>query len=128
MRTVTVVYPDGEHSVTFQIQLPERFSESSIKDILCYVWETLNPDNGNSTLEDIGLNVRSSMVGDIYMIDGQNWTVDSIGFVRVSHKDSLILQHLFYRDRIMGWTWLKDMHVNTNTVMASLDEPLERIQ
>lgn len=99
----TVIYPQD---VTFEIDIPEKITHTH--NALCYMWEATNPESGNETLANMGLRVRSSMVGDIYKVNGETWMVDGMGFIRVSEQQSVEIQKADSRDRLMSWKWLVD--------------------
>jgi hypothetical protein len=101
---MTIVYPQD---CSFQIDIPQDAQETPAT-ALSYAWEACNPDSGNTTLDDLGLRIRSSMVGDIYILDGQHWMVDGRGFVQLTPVDSIMVQRMPVTDRLMGWDWCAD--------------------
>lgn len=112
----TVIYPQ---EATFQIDVPDTLETDAKK--LGYVWEATNPDSGNTTLATLRLRLRSSMVGDIYQVNGRSWMVDGHGFVELSERQSVAVQRVESRDRIMGWKWIRDHHPEIGDPIFVLD-------
>ena len=90
---VTVIYPK---EVAFAVDLNS-----------CYVTLSEIAEQLFKTLEDNDLGVRSSMVGDIYIINNRYMIVDGDGFRDVQREQAIKWQKIEVRDRILGWDWCR---------------------
>jgi hypothetical protein len=114
----TVIYPKDK---TFIVNVPEEACKS-VRDTLAWLWEALQ--NGieeitkrTSETELLNKNcdarARSSMVGDLYVFDGQHFMVDGHGFRVINPIQFFELQRAEDRDRLMGWDWMKEHNIVT---------------
>lgn len=104
-----VIYP---LLATFQVDVPvER--QDTITDVLAYLWEATNPDSGNTTITDLnkhGLRLRSSMVGDIFIVNERQFMIDDVGFVEVDPVIALKIQNMNSGNRLMGYQYFMEVH------------------
>jgi hypothetical protein len=109
MKKATIIYPQD---ATFTVSVPELAS-ALIATTLGYCWEATNPDSGDLTITRLnksGTRLRSSMVGDIYIVQDRYFVVNSTGFAEVSEAQAIIIQRIPANDRIMGWDWMKERY------------------
>lgn len=82
---VEVIHPAiPEHSIPekrFNVPLPKSAENRNINDILDYVWAYTNKLDGNDK------NNRSSMVGDVFVVDGTGYVVLGSGFEKIPGND-----------------------------------------
>lgn len=83
---VTVIYPDFDamgrkDTQEFKIPVPSEVSEKGTDEVLNYVWRQTNHVDGSEWIHDKPY--RSSMVGDVYIINGENWVVMGVGFAKL---------------------------------------------
>lgn len=102
----TIIYPQ---EATFQIELPPD-CQMFVPSALNYCWRATNPDSGNDALTRLNkqrARLRSSMVGDIYIVSDRYFMVDGSGFIEISQAQSLLIQRIKSSDRLMGYDWLR---------------------
>ena len=110
-----VIYPKR---ATFIVELPDKIS--GLVAALSYVWDDCQAgieeilgrestiDKANSMC---GAKLRSSMVGDLIILDDRYFMVNGCGFIEVNPPQFFQLQLTDERDRIMGWKWLKQKNL-----------------
>lgn len=117
-----IIYPKDR---TFFIELP---NDADIIKNLSACWTATNPDSGDETITKLNkqfkafdskmFGIRSSMVGDIFVINDRYFFVDGVGFKEISAAQSVFIQSLPERDGIMGWGFLESKY-------PKLGEPIE---
>jgi hypothetical protein len=93
------------------IEIPERNQNQvytigvipgvSDEQTLEIAWDHTNLDN-----RPHGRKVCSSSVGDIFILNGQHWFCNSVGFVKITPEQSFEVQQLTSRDVMFGLEWL----------------------
>jgi hypothetical protein len=122
----TVIYP--KHA-TFQVAIPDEHSGKFLS-ALNWLWEALQ--NGiseirghESVTETLNKNcdakLRSSMVGDVYILEGEHFMVNGTGFIRLTPTQSFEVQRADDVDRLMGWKWMAE-HKNVTGTYMPLEE------
>ena len=105
--------------VQFELEIPKHITKTV--DILRYLWNATNPGSGSTVLEDLGLRVRSSMVGDVYIFDEKNYFVDGFGFVEITDKSvKALMDTPDPFNRMIGWEFAQER-------MPELDKAIRRI-
>lgn len=104
----TIIYPQ---QTTFQIEIPEEYIGAwKDSEILNYIFEATNPASGNETLTNLnkqGAKLRSSMVGDIFVVNGKSFMVDTVGFKELTPIESIKIQQI--SARWFGYDYIKPM-------------------
>lgn len=107
----TVIYPQDK---TFQVTIPENEC-ATISSALAWLWQSLQ--NGIAEItkresetellnKNCNARARSSMVGDLYIVEGQHFMVDGAGFRAINPIQFFEVQRAADSDRIMGWNWM----------------------
>lgn len=107
----TVIYPQD---TAFQIELPPD-KQMLIKETLDYVYqetqngiaEIIQHEAETERLNRHGARLRSSMTGDIYIVNERYYMVDTVGFVEVSEIAAIKIQRVTIENRAMGFEWLQ---------------------
>ena len=107
-----VIYPqDASYTVEIHNHL------LSVQNKLAYIFE--NCQNSISKIprkkgavevlnEKPEARLRSLSVGDLVFLDGAFYFCDLIGWKGVSENQSLLVQRIPIRNRLMGWEWLAE--------------------
>lgn len=95
---VTVVYPG---SMTFLVPVVNQDSDELA--IAAYVYRQTNHVDGTEFVAK--MNVRSSIVGDVFIIKDKYFLIEPTGFKELSEDVFLKWQVVPVRDRIMGYAW-----------------------
>jgi hypothetical protein len=114
MKDAIMIYPHGKD---FKIPFDDN-QYQFLHSALSYVWqecqggiaEILERPTELDKLNANGARLRSSMVGDIIVIDNRCFIVDGVGFVEVDRKLADRWVTLPHRDIIMGWEWCRSRH------------------
>lgn len=106
-----VIYPKN---ATFSVLVPEDQCDNH-RSILAWVWDAAQngieeikgcPSETDVLNKGYGARLRSSMVGDIYIVEGSYYMVDNNGFVALTPAQFFQVQRADDVDRLMGWKWM----------------------
>lgn len=83
---VEVIYPDfnelgQKDTKRFKVPVPSEIKQEGTDAVLDYVWRETNHVDGSEWIHDKPL--RSSMVGDVYIVNGENWVIMGVGFAKL---------------------------------------------
>ena len=102
----------------FQIEIPPSH-DTFVDTSLSYLWEEtqngigeiIGRENQLERLNKGGARLRSSMVGDVFELNGDKfYIVADVGFVQISKEQFARYILVPERDRIMGWEWCRKYH------------------
>jgi hypothetical protein len=96
--TATVIYP-GE--TQFNLTVPETET-----NILAWMWRNTNHVDGSEAF--VPLKVRSSMVGDLFVVGGMHHLVEPMGFKELDSDTAAKWMMIGRRDRIFGYDWCQE--------------------
>jgi hypothetical protein len=103
MKQVTIVLVGFDTRITYALPV----ESDSVEGALNEAFTKSQHDAPESFVSFNRLPIRSSSVGDIFMIDGRNFIVNRVGFVEVSTVVAIAWQKIPSRDVSMGWEWCK---------------------
>ena len=85
--TVEVIYPAAfsEPTKRFEVPIPLEIASQPTKEILNYVWRQTNHVDNTEWIANKPY--RSSMVGDLFVLNGEAHVVASTGFVKLPNND-----------------------------------------
>ncbi len=92
----------GEVPTGYKIPYLEQ---GEIDDVLHYLFRQTNRVDGTEYISTHNIKVRSTSVGDIFIVEGRHFIVDNIGFIEVNRENSAKWEHLDSRDQSLGWRW-----------------------
>lgn len=119
----TVIYPKR---ATFQLNVPDECAGKPV-DSLSWIWEhsqagIYEDENKLTELDkqnkNFGGKLRSSMVGDIIILERRIYMVGGVGWLEISPEQMFQLQRAEDVDRLMGWDWMHKRGIVTGEAVA----------
>ena len=97
-----IFYPgQGEDFKQFSVPIPPQYNDAQDNVILDHLWRQTNHVDGNEWIA--GKPLRSSMVGDVFMIDDRFYVVLGMGFADISPENAKKWIKLPTRDTAMAF-------------------------
>jgi hypothetical protein len=101
INSVHVVYPGNKE---FDVPIKPEISAQGPEEILEYVFEQTQHHPGGTNWIDGQEPMRSSMVGDLYIVANNNWVVLGTGFAEISPEQAAKWVTISDRDRLMAFS------------------------